>query len=346
MSDISSFERGEEAQRDHLRQLSARHARLPEGATLADVRRLGGWSTDLVPLPAAALMARRPELFVLRDRILCLRVKCRSCRVEQLMPLVSSPEEGEEVVVNRLPRFAVWIAQRWCCEPCGEREMAAQSRKDVTKALDGRVRGSGIPRALAEAVSWETMLAKGLDGEQTKKRTRALEVARAWAAEEKPKHALLIWGAPGTGKTRLAATAAVARLQHSPITWVSVTVLMARLQAAWNDDDRRHALKVLTGRGPVVLDDLDKITLTPAVLTQLFTAIDSREQAGERAVIFTANSDPSEMGGKLGDVLMSRITGMCHSNAGVLPFPGPDRRLELGEAQSEQAAEAAAGWGL
>lgn len=344
MSD-GSIERDEEMQRDHLRQLSAGR-RLPKDAAQRRVREVHGWSTTLEPVSAASQMARRPELFEVRDRILCLKVKCRSCRVEQLLPLISDPDEGEERFVNKLPGFAVWVAQRWQCELCADKDRAAETRKGRGKALDSRVLASGIPRAMVEAVSWDTMLEKGLDADQTQKRARALEVARAWAQDPKPKHSLLIWGDPGTGKTRLAATAAMARLQHSPITWVSVAVLMARLQAAWNDDDRRHALKVLTGRGPVVLDDLDKATLTPAVRTHLFTAIEGREQSGERGVIFTSNNSPAEMAANLGDVLMSRITGMCHSNAGILPFPGPDRRLELGEPQSEQAAEVAESWGL
>jgi hypothetical protein len=71
------------------------------------------------------------------------------------------------------------------------------------------------------------------------------------------------------------------------------------------------------------MDDLDKANPTPSVLAQLFTAIDVREQAGERAVIFTTNRKPSELAEILGDVLMSRLTGMCNGGAMMLPFPGP-----------------------
>jgi DNA replication protein DnaC len=103
-------------------------------------------------------------------------------------------------------------------------------------------------------------------------------------------------------------------------------VLMAELQQAWGDDDRRAALKVLTSAGPIALDDFDKVNATEHVRVQLFTALDKREQS-RVPLIVTTNLKPSELSKKLGDVIASRLVGMCV----VLPYPGPDRRLEIGD---------------
>jgi DNA replication protein DnaC len=104
-----------------------------------------------------------------------------------------------------------------------------------------------------------------------------------------------------------------------------VGVLMAELQGAWNDEDRKQALKVLTGATAVALDDFDKVNPSPSMLAQLFTALDKREQA-RSPLLVTTNLKPSDLASKLGNVIASRLTGMCV----VLAYPGPDRRLEIG----------------
>lgn len=304
---------------------------LPKGSPPALVRQAHGWGMmlDAVrPTPA-----RHPDVFKTVNGKLYLAVSCRGlmvrdpqgvarhkkCENGALLPV---PDEG-------LSPIAVRVVALWMCEECSARDDEMTARRDASRDLDNRVREAGIPPALAAAVSWDTMTEKALTEADTKARIKAIQACKEWASKGKPAAAVLLYGDAGTGKTRLAATAAMARLEHSPIKWVSVAVLMAKLQAAWSDDDRKIALRVLTGKGPVVLDDLDKINPTPNVLAQLFTAIDIREQAGERAVLITTNQKPSDLAVMLGDVLMSRLSGMTNGGALMLPFPGPDRRLEM-----------------
>lgn len=296
----------------------------------AEMRRRGGYS-QLMDMASMRLMVdRKPDLLELReDGVIVIKRKCRMCKVDGRLPLVD--DEGN--VLNKVSAIALRFLRMWCCEKCALEEERAVAAAEGAKAIAARLRESGMPPAMAAAVSWPTMDETGATVDDAVRRVRAIEAAKRWAEHEHPAHALLLYSAPGTGKTRLAATAAKARMQNGwPVSWVSVAVLMAQLQAAFSDDDRKAALKVLTGKGPVVLDDLDKINPTPAMLTQLFTALDKRDQAGQKAVIITTNRNPSDLAGMLGDVLMSRLAGMCGST-GMMPFPGPDRRLRLSDGE-------------
>ena len=308
-----------------------RTVKLAPGAPASDVRRAHGFGMRLDMIPVSSVAPRHAGALVqLEDGVWGIRVRCRSCSLQTALRLEGEAEEGEEPVRNRLSAVMVWIAQRWCCEKCGLEEQERAERAKRSDSTRRRIAESGIPSALAAEVSWESMLEKGADKDETVRRTRAIETCRLWAEKPQPNHAILLHGPAGTGKTRLAATAAMARLKHSEIRWVSVAVLMAQLSAAWSDTDRQAALKVLTGKGPVVLDDLDKINPTQAQLGHLFTALDRRTQAKQHALIITTNRAPSELERMLGDVIVSRIVGLCGTQ-GLLRFPGPDRRLKLGE---------------
>lgn len=240
--------------------------------------------------------------------------RCRSCKVVLRFEFPGG-------VVPLLMRYLLSVA----CESCAEEERAAEERGRGQAERGKRLAKSGIADSLAKAVSWESLILEGGTPDATEHRRRAIDAAKEWAASEQPKRGLLLWGPPGTGKTRLAATAAVARMEHSAITWVSVGVLMAELDGAWNDEERKKALKVLTSPGPVVLDDIDKIQPNARMRGQIFTALDKREQSGQ-ALIVTANGTPKQLGEQLGEAVASRLMGMCS----VLHYPGPDHRLELG----------------
>jgi len=222
------------------------------------------------------------------------------------------------------------------CESCEAAELEAEERVELERTMSVRVRESRIPSALAGEVSWESMLPTGKTATETSHRTTAIRVAQEWAQRRRPLKGLLIYGDAGSGKTRLAATAAMARLEHSSIRWVSVGVLMANLEASWSDRDRQDALAVLTGAGAVVLDDFDKVNAaSDRVRAQLFTALQRREESGESLVV-TTNLPPSKLEGAFGDPIASRLTGLCV----ILPFPGPDRRISMagGEARPEHPA--------
>jgi hypothetical protein len=312
-----------------------------------EIRAAGGWARSfdgLGELPVGDLAAVRPGLFHRgEDGRLFLRSWCIHCPKDQpteiLLPLeglyadpVDDPRRplAKEIVVRRgwLSLFALKIAQRMACDPCCERIEAREAARASKEATSGRAEKARIPAGLVAKVSkdglWDGLIAEGRSPDETKHRSRAIELAREWAGKKRPDRGLLIWGPPGAGKTHLVATLALERLKHSPIVWVSVGVLMAELEGAWNDDDRKRALKVLTSTTPAVLDDLDKFNPTDSKRGQIFTALDKREQA-RTPLIVTTNKKPSELRSIMGDVIVSRLLGMCN----VLEYPGPDRRLSM-----------------
>jgi DNA replication protein DnaC len=247
---------------------------------------------------------------------------CRVCDEPQRLPLFLELDDGR---VEMVPPSALrWVA-RLICEECDAKEQAAEEALHAERTLGERLKSSGIPAALADEVSWESIITKGSTPDDTAKREKALELAREWAADPAPgAKGIWLYGSQGSGKTRLVATAVRERLQHLPIRWVSVAVLITQLDGAWNDEDRKAALKVLTDPGVVVLDDLDKIVPSPRVQTALFVALESREQS-KVGISVTSNESPGKVAEMFSSPFMSRLVSM----AAPLAYPGPDRRLEL-----------------
>jgi DNA replication protein DnaC len=239
--------------------------------------------------------------------------KCSGCGVGWRAPLFL--EDGTIVVS---PLRWLMVAE---CDECAAKADAEAARREAERWIGV----SGIPRALAAEVSWETIITSASSPDDQAKRERALELARGWA-EDSSMGAKGVWlhGSQGSGKTRLIATAAVAKMAHVPVRWVSVAVLIAQLDGAWADDDRKAALKVLTDPGIVVLDDLDKVKPTDRVQLALFTALEAREQA-KVGICVTSNEPPSKVGEMFSSPFMSRLISM----ATPLAYPGPDRRLHL-----------------
>jgi len=230
------------------------------------------------------------------------------------------PERAGDVVRNVVSMLAKWQRLIWC-EPCYGEEVAAEERLAKATATARRIAQTGIPEEL-RGLTWDDIW------QTSQKRCIAILAAQRWAESERP-GGLYLWGKAGVGKTMIAAAALTARAREwdRPATWVSVAHLLARLDAAFTDDDRRAALSVLSGQGTLVLDDLDKTTASEHRRSQLFTAIDQRITAGA-ALIVTCNLPPAQLEAKFGEAISSRV--LVYARGAVCELDGDDNRLRIG----------------
>lgn len=249
------------------------------------------------------------------------RPRCTSCQVEIVLRSHEEPN-----------RIALGLSTRMVCEAC---ETAIEAEEEATKTkqrMRERLSRSELPADL-QGFFWNEMV--GNEG-----RKFVVDRLREWAGTTHPEpRAIYLYGHNGRGKTRLSATACWARLQNWDTRWVSMSVLLAKLGAAFSDAARRDAIRVLTGKGALVIDDFDKTSPSEWAATQMFAAIDTRISAGAPLLI-SSNLRPDRLGekfkGEIGASIMSRVSGMQ-----VLELPGQDARLTLDQIQLQAEEEAA-----
>lgn len=194
------------------------------------------------------------------------------------------------------------------CDACSDkREVAEQVEK--WRATHARnLEGSNLPRELHEI---------GFDGFPQRE---AVDLAKRWGNGEIK--GLCFTGDTGVGKTWLAAAAMWPMLYRRRVRWVDTAQLMSALAASFGDEHRGLALRVVSGDGPAVLDDIDKVNPTESARQCLFAAINARIAAGAPLLI-TTNEPISGLGELLGKPIMSRLAGYCE----VVEMIGPDRRV-------------------
>lgn len=225
-----------------------------------------------------------------------VEVSCVDCGVDFVIQL---PEEGS-------------IAYRWVstlakreprCDGCFSKNERAEEERERLSARVARRNRCQLPNRLQ---------GERLDRFPVKAgQAAAVEAASEWATT-KDAGGLMLLGETGVGKTRIAAAACWTRLEKWPCAYASVARAMAKLGGSFTDEGRAEAVRVFSGNGAVVLDDLDKTRPTDYGLEQLFAAVDAREQAGAPLLV-TTNLTPSEVGERYGDPLMSRLVGYCRS---------------------------------
>lgn len=257
--------------------------------------------------------------------------ECSICRKPIVLESVAEPSLKARAFAfgyyRRMPR-------QFAHDKCiAVREIEEQKRAGLHDR-NKRVAESKLPEYM-QGFDWHDMIPGGGRREVT-------AVVREWAQPRNPSPAqICLWGVKGAGKTRLAATAAWERLQRHHVRWVSLPVLIATLGASFSDAGRAEAIKVLTGTGPLILDDVarDDIKVSDWAKVQIFTAIDARVQSGSPLLV-TTNIAPDRLEPILGGSTMSRIAGMK-----VLELPGRDNRIAL-PGVDQKAEEEAARTGL
>lgn len=241
---------------------------------------------------------------------------CLSCKGEIVLDSVERPE-----VMSRAFVLGVYRGVRgtFTCDGCLAKVEAAEAAVEADNLKRERLSRSDLPEQMRGFYFNEMLPANG--------RKWVVDRIREWAAIQRPRNGVCVHGPKGRGKSRLAATAAWARLQRWDARYISMPVLLAQLTAAWNDDARRKALHVLTGRGALIIDDLDKTSPSEWAANQVFAAIDTRLQAGAPLLV-TTNLPPERMTekwkGEVGEAIASRIAGLD-----VYELPGQDMRLEF-----------------
>lgn len=200
------------------------------------------------------------------------------------------------------------------CEECSEkREQAADMEKAIEK--HGRnLDGSDLPAAL-QGIRFNGFT-----------QPEAQVLAEQWAAGELS--GLCLTGDVGVGKSWLAAAAVWSMLQRRRVEWVDVAQLISALRASFSDQQRAAASRVVTGNGPAVFDDLDKVNPTDYCREVLFAALNARIAAGAPLLV-TTNLPIVALGDMLGKPILSRLDGYCQ----VVEMVGPDRRVAKPELQ-------------
>ena len=135
---------------------------------------------------------------------------------------------------------------------------------------------------------------------------------------------LWLTGSYGTGKTALAMIVSRAAIDAGrTVAIYSCPRLLSVIRESIDRSGVLDFLDRLATADLLHIDDLGAEHRTDWVLEQLYTIINGRYE-DERSTIVTSNLDAIKLREQLGERIVSRLEGMCE----ILPFYGPDQRLQ------------------
>ena len=154
---------------------------------------------------------------------------------------------------------------------------------------------------------------------------RNLEICQSFARDFRPgKQNLLLFGAPGLGKTFLSACIArVVSESGFSVVYDTAISIFAKLENDKFRPDEETAAEVRRCESCdlLILDDLGTEMTTSFVQSALYQLVNGRMIAG-RSTIISTNLAPEELGQRYGAAILSRIEGGYE----ILPFFGEDIR--------------------
>lgn len=239
-----------------------------------------------------------------------LQKTCRECGGTEELD-VEGIDLNNELVKSSLRWWRKHLCPS-CVRNAEVRQQSARLQADHAK----RLARSELPEPF-HALDFEEM-------DTSAGREEVILAAEAWANGANKR--LFLQSRPGTGKTRLAATATAAALWHRQVYWANVPTLLRHAQADFKSRERRGAEAILFSKAAIVLDDLGNENPSDGAQQALQTVLQTRLDHDAR-VIVTSNLTVPQIAARYprgGDWLASRLATFDQ-----WVMPGVDRRLEL-----------------